>query len=241
MRIRLSPMPTGSVSQDWRSPLSSEKSVTYRHTLHLLETSYAMFSVNLDEAIGLRRHGNLNKSYMVLSVTPALCKRLAENVRVLLRAMLAHASHFRITPNTSPLNPENFHNPRSRRAAGFNGICSRLLLSQRSQFLHKISTLLELIEELEKTFSASASDLSESLSTQPEHEWGVLDSAHYDINTCLRESIVLLKSFLLALPEEQVPEFAAALQKHSFTPSSRALVPRRQHLAHRRMTLLKGQ
>ena len=107
-------------------------------TLRGLETSYAMFSVNLDEAIGLRRNGRLVKAHQALSVTPALCKRLADPLLHLLRAMLSHAKHFRIAPSLSPLDPENFQQAKSRRAANFNGICSRIFLSQRSQFLHKI-------------------------------------------------------------------------------------------------------
>ena len=240
MPIRLSPSPGGSVSQDWRSPLSSEKSITYRHTLHRLETSYAMFSVNLDEAIGFRRNGCVNKACMALSVTPTLCKRLAGNVQVLLRAMLAHGKHFGTAPNISPLDPGNFQDSRSRRAAGFNGLCSRLLLSRPSRFLHKITTLLELVEDLEKTFSSAASELTDSVSLQPEREWDLLDAAHYDINTCLREAIVLLKCFLMALPEKEIAEFNAALQKQAFAPVPSLFVPRR-HLAHRRMAPLKGQ
>lgn len=240
MRITLPTPRTGSVSQDWRSPLPSEKSVTYLHTLRLFETSYAMFSINLDEALGLRRVGRLDKAYMALSVTPALCKRLARQIQILLRALLAHAKHFRTTPNINPLNPDNFLQGISRRAAHFNRLCSRLLLSQRSQFLHKTSTLLELMEDLNKAFSAAAGELNDSLSLQPERVWEVLDSAHFDINTCLRETIVLLKSFLHALPEEQLADFSAALQKQSLAPASGVFVPKRQ-LAHRRMTLLKGQ
>jgi len=208
--------------------------------MRMFETSYAMFSINLDEALGLRRNGRLDKAYMALTVTPALCKRLANNVQVLLRALMAHAKHFRITPNISPLDPDNFQQNVSRRAAHFNRLCSHILLSQRSQFMHKISTLLELIEDLNTTFSSTACELTEFSSRQPERAWELLDASHYDINTCLREAIVLLKSFLHALPEEQLPEFNAALQKHAFAPSSHILVPKRQ-LAHRRMSLLKGQ
>ena len=199
-----------------------------------------MFSINLDEAIGLRRSGYLNKAYLALSITPALCKRLSENVQLLLRAMLSYAKHTRIAPSIGPLNPDNFRHSRSRRAAGFNGLCSRLVLSQRSQFLHKTSTLLDLVDDLEKAFSAAASDLRDSTSLQPEREWNLLDASHYDINTCLRESIILLKCFLLALPPEQVPEFTAALQKRPAFSGSCVLLPKR-HLAHRRMALLKGQ
>ena len=240
MRFNLTATRAGSVSQDWRAPLSSEKSVTYLHTLRLFETSYAMFSINLDEAFGLRRAGRLDKAYMALSITPALCKRLAGNVEVLLRALLAHAKHFHITPNISPLDPDNFQQNLSRRAAHFNRLCSHILLTQRSQFVHKISTLLELMEDVSIIFSSAASELHENGSLHPERAWDVLDASHYDINTCLRESIVLLKSFLNALPEEQLPEFNAALQKQAFSPATRILIPKRQ-LAHRRMSLLKGQ
>jgi hypothetical protein len=240
LRLTFSPLRVSSVSQDWRSPLSAEKSKTYMNALRGLETSYAMFSVNLDEAIGLRRNGRMIKAHQALSVTPALCKRLADSLESLLRAMLAHAKHFRTTPNLSPLDPENFQQAKSRRAASFNGICSRIFLSQRSQFLHKISTLLELVENLNESFSGAAEELSDPSSVEPELEWELLDASHYDLNTCLRESIVLLKCFLLALPEEQLLEFNAALRGAAIPSSSPLLAPKR-HLAHRRMTLLKGQ
>jgi hypothetical protein len=240
VRITFTSPRAGSVSQDWRSPLSTQKSRTYLDTLRGLETSYAMFSVNLDEALGLRRHGRFGKAHQALTVTPALCKRLADPLLTLLRAMLAHAKHFRIVPNLSPLDPENFHQAKSRRAASFNGICSRIFLSQRSQFLHKISTLMELVENLSESFCCAAQELSDPSSLEPEREWELLDASHYDLNTCLRESIVLLKCFLLALPDEQLLEFDAALRGTPLPSSSPLLVPKR-HLAHRRMTLLKGQ
>ena len=240
MRLTFTPLRAGSVSQDWRSPLSAHKSQTYLDTLRDLETSYAMFSVNLDEAIGLRHNGRLGKAHQALSVTPALCQRLAVPLLALLRAMLGHAKYFRIVPNLSPLDPENFQQAKSRRAASFNGICSRIFLSQRSQFLHKISTLVELVENLNESFRGAAEQLNDPSSLQPEREWDMLDASHYDLNTCLRESIVLLKCFLLALPEDQLLEFSAALSGAPVPSSSPLLVPKR-HLAHRRMTLLKGQ
>jgi hypothetical protein len=208
--------------------------------LHDLETSYGMFSVNLDEAIGFYRHGRFEKAYRGLSVTPALCKMLADPLIALLRAMLVHAKHFRIVPNLSPLNPDNFQQTKSRRAASFNDICSRIFLSQRSQFLHKISTLVELVENLNESFCDAAEELKDPSAIQPEREWDKLDASHYDLNTCLRESIVLLKCFLLALPDEQLLEFEAALRGAPLPSSSPLLVPKR-HLAHRRMTLVKGQ
>jgi hypothetical protein len=209
-------------------------------TLRGLETSYAMFSVNLDEAIGLHRSGHFGQAYQAISVTPALCKMLADPLLATLRAMLIHAKHFRIVPNLSPLDPDNFQQAKSRRAASFNGICSRIFLSQRSQFLHKISTLVELVENLKESFCDATEELNDPCSLQAEREWDLLDASHYDLNTCLRESIVLLKCFLLALPEDQLLEFSSALSGAPHR-SSYPLLAAKRHLAHRRITLLKGQ
>src|SRR5258708_5777165 len=136
--------------------------------------------------------------------------------------------------------PLAFGADRGRIVQLFGGICSRIFLSQRSQFLHKISTLLELVENLNAACSNATEELNDPSSVRPEREWDLLDASHYDLNTCLRETIVLLKCFLLALPEGQLVDFNAALHGSPIPVSSPLLDPKR-HLAHRRMTLLKGQ
>jgi len=230
----------GSVSQDWRRALSTEKSRTYLNSLHALETAYAMFSVNLDEAFGMRRNGRMPKAYQVLSVAPALCRRLTSPLHSLLCAMLEHAKHFGTTPNLAPLDPENFQNSRSQRVARFNDLLSRILFTRKSQFLHKISALADLVDELDSSFESTSEELFVRQSLRPEREWELLDSVHYDLNTCLRETVVLFKSFLHALPEVQLREFEAALRVQSIaSPVSAYARPR--HLAHRRMAFLKGQ
>ena len=135
-----------------------------------------MFSVTLDEAIGMRRAGRLHMAYQLLAVTPALCSTLTCPLMSLLRAMTLHARHFGTTPSLASLDPHNFQRSKSQRVA-------RSLLTRRSQFLHKISTQLELTEELGESFLTSVKEL---------------DASHYDRNTCLRESVVLRKCFLLA-------------------------------------------
>lgn len=231
---------SGSVSQDWRLPLSVEKSWVYVQTLNRLETSYSMFSVNLDEALGLRRSGQVSKANQVLCVSPALCKKFSVLLLGLLRAMLSHARHFGIAPNMAPLNPENFQNAKSQRVARFNGILNKVLLTRKSQFLQKASTLIELVEDLGDNYVGAAGEAGDERSYHPDASWEALDPVHYDLNTSLREAVVLLKSFLHALPVSQLPDFQSALDKSQLRPPSRvALVA--EHLAHRRMAPIKGQ
>ena len=35
-----------------------------------------------------------------------------------------------------------------------------------------------------------------------DRHWNILDTSHYDLNTCPRESVVILKRFLQALPQD---------------------------------------
>jgi hypothetical protein len=201
-------------------PLKGEKSHAYLHCLRRLEISYAMFSVNLDEAFGMRRVGKNSKAYQVLSVAPALCQRLAQPLACLLRIMLGHAKHFGITPNLAPLDARNFQNSRSQRVALIDDLLSRILFSRKSQFSHKISALAGLVDELGSSFEATAEELTSGDSLHPDRDWELLDSVHYDLNTCLREAVVLLKSFLHALPDPQLSAFQAALQDAPADPGS---------------------
>lgn len=229
-----------SVSQDWRKPLVGDKSNTYSHCLRRLETSYAMFSVNLDEAFEMRRTGRNLKASQVLAVSPALCGRLAHPLRSLLQVMLDHAKHFGIVPNLAPLDVQNFQNSRSRRAALINDLLGRILFTRKSQFFHKISTLADLVDQLDASFEATATELVSGDSPLPDRDWESLDAIHYDLNTCFREAVVLFKSFLHALPEVQLAAFQAALHE-SCSISLFPFRARERHLAHRRIAFLKRQ
>ncbi len=199
-----------------------------------------MFSVNLDEALGMRRGGWDPRAFQVLTVAPALSHRLAHPLHSVLYAMLEHAKHFGTTPNLAPLDATNFQNSHSQRVARFNDLFSKVLLTRKSQFLNKISVLANLVDELDCSFESTVEQLAGGVSLQAERDWELLDAIHYDLNTCLRESVVLLKSFLHALPDAQLSSFLDTLEAQSASSSAPAPV-RARHLAHRRMAFLKGQ
>jgi len=146
-----------------------------------------------------------------------------------------HAKHFGIIPNIAPLDAANFRGAREQRSARMNDLLSHVLLTQRSQFLHKIDTLEEMVLSIHKDFSEVATDLGNGASAEPSSDWRTLDDAHFDLNTCLRESIVLLKSFFVVLPNDQLPVFqksvgALMLPSFVFCPDPR-----------RRLALIEGE
>jgi hypothetical protein len=228
------------VSDDWCAWLPEEKDQLFHSYAKELETCYAMFSVALNEALELRVCGRLGKAYQALCVTPDLCKRLVRALESLLWALGEHAKHYGTVPNAAPLEPGNFQGNRGQRSARMSGLLSCVILSQRSQFLHKVSTLAEMVEDLSGDFCSAAGELTAGMAAIPSTEWQAVDSAHFDLNTCLRESIVLLKSFLCVLPEDQLSAFQQTVRTQMRVSKATASASY-SALRHRRIAPVAGE
>ena len=196
-----------SVQQDWRAILPYPQSSLFNEHTDKLENAYIMLSVSLNEAIALRRSGDSGRAREEIGVVGELCSRLALRINAVLHAMSQHARHFGVVPNLSLLDADNFHSERAQRAARHSNLVSHVLLSERSQFLNKLNTLEELVDEICDEFIRIARQLAEGISNLPLPLWEFLEQSHFDLNTCLRETDVLLKSFLFVLPEEQLAGF----------------------------------
>lgn len=239
-RVRSFPARGISVRHDWCAWLPDEKEKFFHRNRQELESSYTMWSVALDEAISLRREGQLGKSLLAIGVSSELCFLLTEPLTGLLRALSEHAKHYGTIPNAAPLDPENFRGHRGRNTARISGLLNRVLFSQRFQFLHKVSTLGDMVEDLAKDFHDAVQRLAEGVVADPEIIWEEVDSNHFDLNTCLRETVVLFKSFMIVLPADQLSAFRNAVSEQSVSQRTEALA-RQRLLRHRRMTAIAGQ
>jgi hypothetical protein len=239
-RARSFPARGISVRDDWFAWLPDEKEKFFHRNTQELESIYTMWSVVLDEAISLRRDGQLSKSLKAVAVSSDLCPLLTEPLAALLRALSEHARHYGTIPNAAPLDPGNFRGQRGRHAARMSGLLNRVLFSHRFQFLHKVSTLEEMVEDLGKDFRDAALDLAEEAAANSGSTWEEVDSNHFDLNTCLRETVVLFKSFLIVLPADQLTAFRKTVCDQS-EPHKTDAPARQRLLRHRRMTAIAGQ
>jgi hypothetical protein len=241
MKDSIRPQARGkSVKDDWRAWLPEAKAKVYHKQVQELESSYMMLSVSLDEAIELRQLGHSGKSLQAVGITSGLCKLLTQMLGGLLRSLSEHAKHYGTIPNAAPLDPDNFQGHRGQRSARMSSLLNHVLLSQRLQFLHKVSTLEEMVEDLGNDFRHAADDLAEGVSFDPGKMWAEVDAHHYDLNTCLRETIVVFKSFLIALPESQLGSYQNTVCQQSQTQE--AGTPCAQHvISHRRMSTFAGE
>jgi hypothetical protein len=196
-----------SVQQDWRAFLPYAKASLFTGHTEQLEHAYVMFSVSLNEAINYKRKGDSAKAGQGLRVVGELCAHLALRINAVLHAMRQYGRHFGVVPNLALLDSDNFHSDCGHRAARTSNLVSRVLLSERSQFLNKLNTLEEIVDELGDEVIETCRQLARGMSPNESQMWEFLDLGHFDLNTCLRETDVLLKSFLLVLPEDQLARF----------------------------------
>lgn len=210
VRKFLSPRPR--VSDDWIAILAEDKNRVFEEALRRWESSYSMLSVALDEAFTLRREGRLILARQETAISSELMARLAGVLVPALGAIDEQARHLSALPVVESLNPSFFRGVMAQEAASWNSLLLRVLFGDRTRFFHKLHALSGILEDLSGEFVKTAGEVSEAASIQPEEAWAAMECLHYDVNTCLRESQVILKSFMRALPSQQLDTFEERLR-----------------------------
>ncbi len=200
-----------SVSDDWITALPREKNDLFDAVVGRWECAYAMMSVALDDALSLRSRGELVCARQQVAVAADLLEALAASLASFCTALQRRGRSIPEFPAVKPLNSTFFRGNLARSAASWNEIIHHILFRGRSRFFHKLRILSEMLRQLEQDFREAAGDIAKGLDTQPIASWFTLDELHYDFNTCLRETEVMLKSFLRALPSEQLHGLACDL------------------------------
>ena len=223
MRSPKQPVGPGAfVLDDWFTELPQERGRAFKKYANDFETAYLMFSISLDEVVGLHKAGRLRDCYEAVAIIPALCIRLAELIDKTLRGITQHCVKHRINPSVAPLNPADFRGPWSHRSAIAQSMQHSILLKRGLQFRYKIRKLRSIIERTTHDFCQIAETLScEGVLADAPELWTRMSTAHFDLNTCKCETIVMLKCFLHVLPENRLQEFEESVSG-SRTP---AVVP----------------
>ena len=170
-----------------------------------------MMSVSLDDAFSLRARGELVRARQQVSISADLLSRLAASLVGACGVLTDRGRHISNVPSVAPLDAENFRGETAQTAASWNEFLHRVLFASRSRYFQKLRILSETLQKLAGEYNDAAGDVASGISVQPGDSWEKLECLHYDFTTCLREAEILVKSFLRALPAEQLSAFAADL------------------------------
>jgi hypothetical protein len=201
-------------------------------TRNELELSNVLLSITLDEALSLCKGHQLELAREREVVFAGLFDRLAVRLCHVIRTIRDHGSSFGTLPNVSPLAPGNFRGATAQRISFMSNMLAKVLFHQRTRFFHKLYSLNEVIEELQDEAKLILSDMSEGTSAALNRAWQELEVLCYDLNTCMGETTVILKSFFCALPADELEAFRQKLV--SFVPALRTPGPRLAQAFHRK-------
>lgn len=218
---KIRPSGVGTVQRDWIASLPEGSHRLYGAALDELEASYIMQSVTLNEVFDSWAAGRIMNAREYATVFAELLDRLAERLQGVLWAMEEHGRHYGTLPNVKPLDAQNFRGVNPQRIARTDTLLANVLFHGRSRFFHKLHALLEALDGIQKESSAAAEALAADGLGTLERECRALEVLDYDLNTCLRETIVVLKSFFCVLPSEEVGPFREKLLTRM--PSLKAL------------------
>jgi hypothetical protein len=200
--------PGSSVDVDWRGELPNAHRHAFEAYTKEFEGSYLMFSISLDEAISLHESIWLSKSFQVVALTSELCAGLTTSLENLLRSLAEHCREHGTNPTVAPLNPSDFSNVWAKLVASSSLIWHNTLPTRRAQFQNKIRSLTSMIRRARQDLCVVAEALAiEGIVIDSSDSWAVMNRAHFDLNTCLRESFILLKCFLRVLPGVELHAF----------------------------------
>jgi hypothetical protein len=180
-------------------------------TRNELECSNVILSIALNEGISLCERGQYESAQESATVFIDLFDRLAVPLSLVIRTIKEHGSHFGTLPNVSPLSQSNFRGATAQRISRMSGLLAKVVFRGRTRFFHKLDSLGEIIDELQKEVRACAADAIQGISASPDRAWRELEVLGYDLNTCMGETTVILKSFFCALPAEELDTFRQKL------------------------------
>lgn len=195
------------VREDWSAWIPNEMDQLFDATRQELESSNFILSISLDEALSLCRGGEFDCARERVTIIASLFDRVTVRVGHVINTIRDHGTHFGTLPNVSPLSPSNFRGAAAQKVARMNSLLARVLFRERTRFFHKLQSLGEIIDHLHDEAGAILAEISGGASQFPDGAFQLLEVLGYDLNTCMGETTIVLKSFFCALPPEELDTF----------------------------------
>lgn len=201
------------VHEDWVAWIPNEMGQLFDTTRSELESSNFILNITLDEALSLCKGGQFDSAKDRANIIAELFNRLAVRVDHVICAIKDHGTHFGIVPNVTPLSPANFRGESAQKLALMNSVLAKVVFRERTRFFHKLYSLEEIVDKLQKEAGSVIARISDGDARFPDQAWQELEVLGYDLNTCMGETTVILKSFFCALPPEELETFRQKLAK----------------------------
>ncbi len=148
------------VREDWFAWIPNEMDQLFDATRNELECSNVVLSIALNEALALCEQGQFDRAKESAAVVADLFDRLAIPLSLVIRTIKEHGTHFGTLPNVSPLVSSNFRGTTAQRISRMSGLLAKIVFRSRTRFFHKLDSLDEIIDELQKETRSAVSEVA---------------------------------------------------------------------------------
>ena len=155
------------VREEWVAWLPEEMDHLFDATRNEMECSNVILSVVLDEALGLCEQGQFTLSLERAIVFDELFDRLANRLCLVIRTIDNHSSRFGTLPNVAALAYSHFRGTTAQRISFMSSLLAKAIFCGRTRFFHKLDSLAEIIEELQKETRAILENVSNGVHLFP--------------------------------------------------------------------------
>lgn len=176
-----------------------------------METQSAMLGVSLNDAIEERDSHHEEIAWRLAWLTLDEWSRLAELLAALLAVINKHLPSARVP---LPVRSMVAHRFRSRIMLDYvrmHEVLDQLVFRSRLRFHLHIRVLRRAVETLSADFESTQRQGERALDHSLEF-WGQLDFDFHDFDLITKETMLAFRAFLLYLPDEFLPAFAADLE-----------------------------
>jgi hypothetical protein len=218
----LGTLPKRSILSAWFGRLPEEKAAVYDACAVELESGFNLLSIALNEGLRLKELGHIRSARETAALCRELAQRHARLLESVLRVLDRESRHLALLPDALPFEVEAFRTPAARSSCFWNGLLHRVLFSFRTRWFHKLHSLQEIVGQVSQAFLQSAEELSSGFSLAPSVEWEALETLHDDWNTCLRETVVVLKCLLDSAASHELAGLRRELEALRSTAKRRA-------------------
>jgi hypothetical protein len=195
-----------SVQQDWVAWLPNETAQAFEQLQKDLAVSCILLGVVLNEALGSDASAATTTAELAVLFS-GLFDRMVLHLGTVLRAIEECRAANGTSPNALPLQPGCFRSPYARQIARTNRLRSAFSVRGRSAFGLKLSDIRRVIAVLQSQARQEANEIAGGRSRHARTHWARLEVLQYDLNTCLQETTIVLKSFFCAVPGRKLPLF----------------------------------
>jgi hypothetical protein len=208
----------GKVRSEWETLLSPAGEQTFQKARVQIETGTSMVGAAINEAIMIRRLGEVAEAMCFLDTGYQLIERFTPNLLSLLTIMVRFTRMMSAIAPVKPLVPSDFHLAELADLAFLERILHQILASAKQRFRLKLYVL-------GKGVSIASHYLMQRIKAVLNHhstadrEWNEIASIGQDYQKLSDESLQSLHALLEALSHEAARELALAMRLPTREPS----------------------